>query len=529
MTQTYKPTILCTAGNAATEADEAETILLEHAKRLQIFDRVGLVVRIITLREPRVSGGLSRPIGTVLIEPVSRVMMSETFERFIDFQKPVSKGARQIDCPSRVVDYYLSRTGSRRLPVLVGTALAPFMRPDGVVIDSPGFDEDTGSFLVSDEKWLPVADAPTKEDALEALVTLRKPFDQFPFVSLADFSVHLAALLTVIQRRLLPFAPLIGYSAPMPRTGKSALADSVSIVGTGRHAPCQVVSHEREEFRKVIFTTLLEGHAIVNLDNVERPLESEPLNIALTQPTFKDRILGQSREFCLPTRTMWTATGNNLAFRGDLTVRVLICHIDAEREHPEEREFTIRDLPQYLREHRAELVHAILTILRAYHVAGCPEQTMKPWAGFDDWSRTIRAPLLWLGLADPIETRESVTQDAPDHEAAVNLLTALDSAYGGGTFTLAKAIQLSKQADHVDLEDAFKAIASEKGQIDRKGVQYWFRRWKGKYAGGLKLRDTGKTDNVVRWRIENQNGTPKSCEVETNDELLPMVEDPEAS
>ena len=62
---------------------------------------------------------------------------------------------------------------------------------------------------------------------------------------------------------------------------------------------------------------------------------------------------------------LWTATGNNLAFRGDLAVRALLCRLDAKVEQPE-RHFRIDDLKAYIIEHRRELVTTALTILRAY-------------------------------------------------------------------------------------------------------------------------------------------------------------------
>jgi hypothetical protein len=361
---------------------------------------------------------------------------------------------------------------------------------------------------------LPVADSPTMDDARGALDVLMKPFEEFPWCSAIDLSAHLAALLTVLQRRLLYSSPLIAYSAPTPRTGKSALADSVALIGTGRSAPCQAVSSEREEFRKMIFAALLEGHAIVNLDNIERPLDSEPLSIALTQPIFADRMLGQSSRFHLSTRMTWTATGCNLGFKGDLSVRVLMCHIDANVERPEERTFKIPDFPKYLRVHRAELVQAALTILRAYHVADRPAQSMTPWAGFEEWTDRIRAPLVWLGMPDPIGTRASITDDDAERSTALALFHALGDVFKNDPFTAAEAVKMAKDTlgehahdrtpVHPALDEAVRGVAERKGMIDRRSLGYWFRKYKGRFVDGMRLKDTGKTGGVVRWQIEGQ-------------------------
>ena len=432
-------------------------------------------------------------------------MLLEALERLVTFQKLSGRRLKIIDCPARVADFYLSRTGSRRLPVLVGTVFTPFLRDDGSVVETDGYDIATGLYLLSSESWLPVPDAPTKHDALAALGVLMEPFNQFPWCKPVDLSVHLAALFTIVQRRLLSTAPLFSFSAPMQRSGKSMLADSISILGTGHPAPCQTVSSESEEFRKVVFASLYEGHLVINLDNIERPLASPHLSIALTQATYSDRPLGQSSTVHLPTRMVWLATGCNLSFRGDLAVRTLLCHIDAHSENPEEREFKIPDLSEYLKKNRPQLVQAVLTVLRAYHIAGRPVQNIKNWGGFDEWSRAIRAPLVWLGLPDPADTREATIHDDPDRDASVVLLHALHKAFGDEPFTLAEAVRRSKDTlgGYGYLEEALKSVAERKGSVDLRALGWWLRRWKGRVADGLCLCDTGRQQQrAVQWRVE---------------------------
>jgi putative DNA primase/helicase len=80
------------------------------------------------------------------------------------------------------------------------------------------------------------------------------------------------------------------------------------------------------------------------------------------------RILGASRHIEVPTSALFTATGNNLIFEGDITRRSLLCVLDAEVERPELRTFET-DIKIVFRERRGELVSAGLTILRARHLA----------------------------------------------------------------------------------------------------------------------------------------------------------------
>ncbi len=415
-----QPAIILHPGESPQAVDEAEEILVQHSGRLRIFQRAGELVRVVTLSKPEADGGLRRSAGTTMLAPLGAVALTEILDRLIVWQKlrntkdgPVPV---RIDCPEKIAAAYRSRAGSWKLPELTGLISAPIMRPDGSVFCRAGYDSSTGLFLTED--WPEVNGAPKREDAVAALGRLLEPFGEFPFCEDSDRAVLAAAILTALQRRLLPSAPLFGFSAPSQRTGKSLLAESVAVIATGRPSPAMATSSEREEVRKAVATILREGHTIVNLDNIERPLESPDLARAITQIEYADRLLGESQMLRLPTNILWTATGTNLAFRGDLAVRALVCRIDAQVEHPEARTFRISDLKAHLAERRRELVVAGLTILRAFAAAGRPNQKLAPWGGFDEWSMTIRAPLVWLGMVDPCEGRQLVVEDDPDREQA---------------------------------------------------------------------------------------------------------------
>src|SRR5262249_62284773 len=108
------------------------------------------------------------------------------------------------------------------------------------------------------------------------------------------------------------------------------------------------------------------------------------------------------------------ATGNTLTIAGDLPRRALLGALDARCEHPERRSFEF-DPIAVARTERGRLVVAALTVLRAWHVAG--ERIEPPSLGsFEEWSQRIRAPLLWLGHADPCNTTIRGQEDDPRRE-----------------------------------------------------------------------------------------------------------------
>jgi hypothetical protein len=163
------------------------------------------------------------------------------------------------DCPSKIANTYLSRVGSWHLPYLTGVIEAPILRPDGTVLNKPGYDVETGLFLSSDDQWPPISENPDREEAKVAAETLMAPFAEFPFVSPEDRSVLLAAVLTALQRRLLESAPLFAFTAPAQRSGKSKLAESTGLIATGRKPPAMSVARDDAEFRKAITSVLREG------------------------------------------------------------------------------------------------------------------------------------------------------------------------------------------------------------------------------------------------------------------------------
>jgi hypothetical protein len=492
--------IIIQPGQMPQIVDAAEKVLVAHAARLRIFQRSGQIVRVIQLDSREDAGGLKRPEGTVQLASVPAVNLQETLECLISWVRIDKNGEpKAADCPARVPATYLARK-DWKLPVLLGVVEAPILRPDGSILSVPGYDDATGLFLCADEGWPAVPDAPTREDAEAALSDLLEPFAEFPFVDGAEGaarSVLAAAILTAIQRRGLESAPLFAFDAPSQRSGKSLLAEGVGLIATGHRPPATGVSRSEDELRKAITSSLLEGQAIVNLDNITHPLDSPHLARAITQSLYSDRHLGVNEMLRLPTNILWTATGNNLTFRGDLPSRALVSRIDSGVERPEERTFRIADLPSYLMGNRKRLVVASLTILRAYHVAGRPRQIVRPWGGFDQWSREIREPLVWLGLADPCATREQIIVSDPDRESTVEMLRTWQAAFADNLMLVREIVAAAQGGHHDELKQAVLMVAAKRddsNQIDARRLGIWCASKAGRVIDGLRL----ITDRKIR-------------------------------
>jgi RepB DNA-primase from phage plasmid len=504
-----RPAIDLIPGALPEIVDRAEGVLLENSERLKVFQRSGEIVRAISLDQETLTrrnrrDGLQRPEGSVILLPITQPALQEILDRLIIFQTTDAKGERKPkDCPAKIPTNYLSRVGFWKLPQLVGVIEAPILRPDGTVLTTPGYDGQTGLYLNCSSDWPAVPEHPTHADAKAALRVLMEPFDEFPFVADEDRSVYAAEILTAIQRRMLETAPLFVHSAPGQRTGKTRLSESTGILATGRIPAAAGVSREGEELRKTITSILREGHLIASLDNITHPLDSPDLARALTGQTYADRLLGSNVTLRLPTNVPWIATGNNLKLKGDMPSRALECRIDAQMERPEERTFRIPDLRAHLLEHRHELVIASLTILRAYHVAGRPIQDIKPWGGFDDWSRAIRAPLVWLGCADPCKTREQIVSSDPDREHALEVFDCWHEAFADRPMLVREVIHAVRE-DHEKLGQALLMIAAKRDdshEIDPRRLGNWLAGIQDRVFNDRRLTRDRKISRAQAWRL----------------------------
>src|SRR5712691_5397556 len=120
------------------------------------------------------------------------------------------------------------------------------------------------------------------------------------------------------------------------------------------------------------------------------------------------------------------ATGNNIKVRGDMVRRAVKCRMDANLERPEDRKFSV-DLKACILKERRKLVAAALTIVRAFVVAPDRQEVLDrvpPYNGFEHWSERVRAPLIWLGEADPCATRDSIRDDDPVTNSLATLIAA---------------------------------------------------------------------------------------------------------
>ncbi len=414
------------------------------------------------------------------------------------------------DCPAKVVKALRDRAGHWRLPVLTGIINAPTLRPDGSILDKPGYDEASGLlFDPLGAEFGPVPVNPTKADALAALSFVDDLISTFPFIGAADRSVALSTFLTASIRRTLPTAPLHGFSAPVPGSGKSMLVDLPSIMVTGREAA--VIGHggSEVEFAKRLGSQLLAGDAQISIDNVEEPLGGELLCMALTQTKVRVRILGVSDTPELPTNALVTATGNNLTLYGDVTRRALLANLDPKCERPELRIFD-RDVIEVMKAERGRYLVACLTVLRAYHLVGRPKQR-NALGSFVTWSRWVRDALIWLDQADPVDTMEVMRDADPKLIALKSVVSQWHEVIGTERVSVKTLIERATASKtdawgkpvftYPDFREALLVVAGAGGAVNSERLGKWLREHKDRVVSKLRLTKVGVTHGMTTWQL----------------------------
>ena len=402
---------------------------------------------------------------------------------------------------------------------LEGLIHSPTLRPDGTLLQTPGYDVDTGLYLDGNGTlYPPLPDQPDIFDAQAALNTLTDVLRDFPWAHPYDRSAAIAAILSLVCRyTVLGNVPLFGISATTRGSGKGLLADVIALIGTGRRASLWSQAEDDAEERKRLLALGMDGDPIVTIDNVTRPLGSAPLDLALTSSTFKDRILGTQTTKEVPMHTIFFATGNNLQYVGDLARRVVPIALDPQMEKPEERTgFTYPDLLAHVAQKRPQLVIAALTILKAYFGDGCPAQGLSAYGSFQPWSDLIRSALVWVGEADPCEGRKTLEAHDLEYGPLAGLLEAWHACYPPGTTVTLKRLKQditvyrdtsTPPAPNAwdDLEQAVldfdRGSALARG-IDTRTFGNALKRVRGRVIDQKRLVERGTYRQAVQWTIE---------------------------
>ena len=511
------PAICIEAGELHTMADAAEAAIV--AAGVAIYQRGNSMVRPVAQVAAASHGRTTLAAGLAEVTIPVLVDVLSTVSRWEKYDARAKRGVR-ANPPRQVAEIVLSRAGFWSVPVVVGVATTPTMRPDGTIVSAPGYDAATRLYHAADPGLIlhRTAHNPTRADAEAALALLNGLLAGFPLVDGVARAVALSALITPIIRGAIPAAPMHLFRAPTAGSGKSYLADVVSVILTGRLCPVITASPNEEETEKRLVGLLLAGFPLVSIDNVNGELGGDLLCQAIERQFIRVRPLGRSDIIEIESRATVLATGNNARVRGDMVRRTLIADLDAGVERPELREFPT-DPVATIQADRSSYVSACLIIVRAYLLAGQPDR-LSPIASFSQWSDLVRSALVWLGCADPAQSMEQAREDDPELGELREVLDAWREAFGTSAVTVRQAIDTATtpvpQADEYGevpsygattalpypaLKDALERVAGVRGGIDARRFGYWLNARKNRPVGAYSFRrGADNRDSLATWR-----------------------------
>ena len=423
------------------------------------------------------------------------------------------------DPPPKVIDTLLALGAERKLKPLEAVVSAPLVRLDGQVLTAPGYDHVSRLFYDPGAETPPIVpEAPTAEEIDAALDAIMAPFEYFPFAGVLDRSVLLAALLSAVERPVLPTCPGFGLDAPVQGSGKTLLASALCVLATGE--PPTIWPHVKSErgddaeVRKRLTTALVSGERAIVWDNVVGTFDSAALAATLTAPIYRDRILGVSEAASVPNRALFCVTGNNLILSGDLPRRFLVCRIDPQSERPFARRFAF-DPVERVRRQRQRLAAAACVIIRGWLSSSDYRDGIRApgsTASFERWDELVRQPVAWLARRDPQHWRDPMdaitgaTASDPELDSLGDLLEALAAAFGAKPFMTRDVFQrLEGYGRDPELAEAVAGFLGGEPRSAKQVGRLLLNR-RDRIARGLMLRRLGDDlhEKVARWIIQRE-------------------------
>lgn len=388
------------------------------------------------------------------------------------------------------------------LPTLVRVVTAPVVGRDGAFLTTPGYHPGSMAFYAPDEGFsvAPVSGDPSPEEIAAARETFLLPLCDFSFTTESERAHAVAAMLLLFVRELIRGpTPMHLVTKPTAGSGGTLLCDVFSIVGTGQSAPVGTEIPNDDEGRKRLTSIFLAAEPIVLLDNIKDIVQGSALAAALTSEWWSDRILRESRMVRMPVRCLWLGTGNNPSAKHEMVRRIVRIRLDTKLERPADRpreSFRFPDLKGWVREHRGELVHAALTLVRAWQRAGSPSGE-RNLGSYEAWSAVMGGILEVAGIPGFLANLDEFRGEADsEEEANRSFVTAWHDKFGDTVVGVSDLLPLA--GNDLNLGDG-----TERSQKTRLGRHLG--RLRDRVVAGYRVCRAGKDGRggTIRWHLED--------------------------
>ncbi|WP_210435411.1 hypothetical protein [Saccharopolyspora sp. ASAGF58] len=421
----------------------------------------------------------------------------------------------EVSPKREVLGSVLARRSWPDLPVLRRIISTPVLRPDGTLLQQPGYDPATGFLLAGRAHLDPVPERPTAAQVEQAREFLLDRFlHDFPWRTPADRANYLGLLVTPIirpfTRALSPFGVI---DATMPGSGKTILSGCVGLLVGQR---VLTWTDSEEELRKSITSVLADQVGVTVFDNLEEGavINSAVLARLVTERTWTDRKLGTNTTPTFPNDRLWLATGNNLRVGGDMASRTVWVRLDPDCPRPEARSgFTIPNLDSWILDpaNQATVLRHVLTLILDWTAAGAPTSTSVPqMRQFTRWAQHIGGFLEHHGiggfLSNAEESRE-LDDDAAEWRA---FLLRWHALHGTKPMTASELRATAEPGPGADPWVGSFPTTNTGKLPSPKSLGHKLTGQLGRWRGDIVLRSVIDTETNSRtYWVERQTGTPQ--------------------
>ena len=148
-----------------------------------------------------------------------------------------------------------------------------------------------------------------------------------------------------------------------------------------------------------------------------------------------------------------------------------------------------------------------LAILRAFHVAGRPNQGLPGWGGFEEWSEWIRGAIVWLGLPDPSYGRRKIEDLDPVRSRLGALYDVWGALLGTRPVTVSDVVKASQEAGNEALQAVLaESFSDRQGKISNRALGNFLSNNEKRIEQGLRVERAGTRQGAVLWKVVPMEG-----------------------
>lgn len=393
----------------------------------------------------------------------------------------------------------------RLLPRFEGFIGCPVFGADGRLHARAGYNGGSHLYLRPTVRVGEVPETPSEAEVREArdwLIGGEGALWDFKYTHRRADMAH--ALVAALQQFVRPIiqgpTPLFLIDKPNPGDGATTLAKAIAMVGTGDPLPPGSVDlgSGGEEFRKRITAEFRKNPQVILFDNIGKPLKSDLLAVALTEPVWSDRILGGSNTLDMPIRVLWLGTGKNPEMNEQIRRRTIRIRLDPMGVKLQDREFVHPEFEGWVEDHLDRLVWAGLVLCQNWVRRGMPPGE-KRHNSYPKWSRVMGGILEAAGIEGFLENLETMHNCLDENSEAMHrfVLAWWEQWKGKPVF----ARDLSQLYEKIDAD-----LDIDPKLTQARAISKLLRETKHTHFGGLRVEKGPSISHTDTWRLSRMEG-----------------------